>query len=145
MQLAGFMIGQMPQQFILWRLLRVPVAGLTCFCMFFKPVYSHVSLASSCKFGMTPLTQGRLFLSARIVGFYANLFGHKTKFFFLWEDIEDIQVLPPSLASIGSPTLVIVLRKDRGLDARHGAKSQDEEGRLKFYFQSFASFNGASR
>ncbi|KAF5476729.1 hypothetical protein F2P56_003438 [Juglans regia] len=89
--------------------------------------------------------KGRLFLSSRIVGFYANLFGHKTKFFFLWEDIEDIQVLPPSLASMGSPTLVIVLRKDRGLDARHGAKSQDEEGGLKFYFQSFASFNGASR
>ncbi|EOY20882.1 C2 calcium/lipid-binding and GRAM domain containing protein, putative [Theobroma cacao] len=89
--------------------------------------------------------QGRLFLSARIVGFYANLFGHKTKFFFLWEDIEYIQVLPPSLASLGSPSLVIILRKDRGLDARHGAKSQDEEGRLRFYFQSFVSFNVASR
>ncbi|MBA0718491.1 hypothetical protein Golax_006238 [Gossypium laxum] len=89
--------------------------------------------------------QGRLFLSARIVGFYANVFGHKTKFFFLWEDIEDIQVLPPSLASVVSPTLVIVLRKGRGLDARHGAKSQDEEGRLRFYFQSFASFNETSR
>lgn len=89
--------------------------------------------------------QGRLFLSARIVGFYANLFGHKTKFFFLWEDIVDIQVLPPSLASVGSPTLVIVLRKGRGFDARHGAKSQDEEGRLKFYFQSFVSFDAANR
>lgn len=89
--------------------------------------------------------QGRLFLSARIVGFYANLFGHKTKFFFLWEDIEDIQILPPSLASVGSPLLVIILRKGRGLDARHGAKSQDEEGRLRFYFQSFVSFNDASR
>ncbi|XP_017972261.1 PREDICTED: C2 and GRAM domain-containing protein At5g50170 isoform X1 [Theobroma cacao] len=89
--------------------------------------------------------QGRLFLSARIVGFYANLFGHKTKFFFLWEDIEYIQVLPPSLASLGSPSLVIILRKDRGLDVRHGAKSQDEEGRLRFYFQSFVSFNVASR
>ncbi|XP_021292585.1 C2 and GRAM domain-containing protein At5g50170 isoform X2 [Herrania umbratica] len=89
--------------------------------------------------------QGRLFLSARILGFYANLFGHKTKFFFLWEDIEYIQVLPPSLASVGSPSLVIILRKDRGLDARHGAKSQDEKGRLRFYFQSFVSFNVASR
>ena len=89
--------------------------------------------------------QGRLFLSTRIVGFYANLFGHKTKFFFLWEDIEDIQVLPPTLASVGSPSLVLVLRKGRGLDARHGAKSQDEEGRLKFYFQSFVLFNVASR
>lgn len=89
--------------------------------------------------------QGKLFLSARIVGFYANLFGHRTSFFFLWEDIEAIQVLPPTLASVGSPTLVLVLRKGRGFDARHGAKSQDEEGRLKFYFQSFVSFNVASR
>ncbi|KAK4264394.1 hypothetical protein QN277_025576 [Acacia crassicarpa] len=89
--------------------------------------------------------QGRLFLSARILGFYANFFGQKTKFFFLWEDIEDIQVLPPSVVSIGSPTLAIILRKDRGLDARHGAKTQDEEGRLKFYFQSFVSFGTACR
>ncbi|KAL4193406.1 hypothetical protein AMTRI_Chr06g176730 [Amborella trichopoda] len=89
--------------------------------------------------------QGRLFLSARIIGFYANLFGHKTKFFFLWEDIEDIQVVPPSLASVGSPSLMITLHKGRGLDARHGAKTQDEEGRLKFHFQSFVSFNVASR
>lgn len=79
------------------------------------------------------------------MGFYANLFGQKTKFFFLWEDIEDIQVLPPSVASLGSPTLVIILRKDRGLDARHGAKIQDEEGRLRFYFQSFVSFGTACR
>lgn len=91
------------------------------------------------------ILQGRLFLSARILGFYANFFGHKTKFFFLWEDIEDIQVLPPSLASVGSPTLVIILRSDRGLDARHGAKTQDEEGRLRFHFQSFVSFGAATR
>lgn len=91
------------------------------------------------------LLQGRLYLSARIVGFYANLFGHKTKFFFLWEDIEDIQELPPSLSSVGSPLLVIVLKKDRGLDARHGAKCQDEEGRLRFHFQSFVSFNSVIR
>ncbi|XP_058189873.1 C2 and GRAM domain-containing protein At5g50170 isoform X4 [Rhododendron vialii] len=89
--------------------------------------------------------KGRLFLSARIVGFYANLFGHKTKIFFLWEDIDDIQVLPPSLSSVGSPQLLVVLRKGRGLDARQGAKSQDEEGRLRFYFISFVSFNVASR
>ncbi|KAI3942052.1 hypothetical protein MKW92_001768 [Papaver armeniacum] len=89
--------------------------------------------------------QGRLFLSARIVGFYANLFGHKTKFFFLWEDIDDVQVVPPSLASVGSPSLAIILRAGRGLDAKHGAKSQDEDGRLRFHFQSFVSFNVASR
>ncbi|BAT79465.1 hypothetical protein LR48_Vigan04g066700 [Vigna angularis] len=89
--------------------------------------------------------QGRLFLSARILGFYANFFGHKTKFFFLWEDIEDIQVLPPSLATLGSPILVIMLRSGRGIDARHGAKTQDEEGRLRFHFQSFSSFGAACR
>ncbi|KAK4489023.1 hypothetical protein RD792_004815 [Penstemon davidsonii] len=99
----------------------------------------------SCSLKRKMPLQGKLFLSARIVGFYANLFGHKTRFFFLWEDIEDIQVLPPSLATVGSPTLEIILHKGRGLDARHGAKTLDEEGRLHFYFHSFVSFNVASR
>ncbi|GKV18839.1 hypothetical protein SLEP1_g29167 [Rubroshorea leprosula] len=89
--------------------------------------------------------QGRLFLSARIIGFHANLFGHKTKFFFLWEDIEDIQVVAPTLSSMGSPIIVMTLRPGRGMDARHGAKTQDEEGRLKFHFQSFVSFGVAHR
>ncbi|GAB2221255.1 hypothetical protein Drorol1_Dr00012428 [Drosera rotundifolia] len=89
--------------------------------------------------------QGRLFLSARVVGFYSNLFGHKTIFFFLWEDVEDVEVHSPSIASVGSPTLIITLRKGRGVDAAHGAKSQDEEGRLIFYFQAFASFDAACR
>lgn len=89
--------------------------------------------------------QGKLFLSARIVAFHSNIFGHKTKFYFLWEDIDDIQVLPPTFASLGSPLLVIILKKNRGLDAKHGAKSQDEEGRLWFYFQSFVSFDATSR
>ncbi|KAJ6848027.1 C2 and GRAM domain-containing protein [Iris pallida] len=89
--------------------------------------------------------QGRLFLSPRIIGFYTNLFGHKTKFFFLWEDIEDIQVAPPSLVSMGSPGLLIILRRGRGLDAKHGAKSLDQDGRLKFLFQSFVSFSVANR
>lgn len=89
--------------------------------------------------------QGRLFLSPRVIGFHANLFGHKTKFFFVWEDIEDIQVASPNLASMGSPTIIITLRKGRGLDARHGARTQDTEGRLKFYFHSFVSFNVAHR
>ncbi|KAJ3694744.1 hypothetical protein LUZ60_000121 [Juncus effusus] len=90
-------------------------------------------------------TQGRLFLSPRIIGFYTNLFGHKTKFFFLWEDIEDIQVLAPSLSSMGGPSILIILRKGRGLDAKSGAKSLDAEGRLRFLFQSFVSFNVANR
>ncbi|KAG1327432.1 C2 and GRAM domain-containing protein [Cocos nucifera] len=89
--------------------------------------------------------QGRLFLSPRIIGFYANLFGHKTKFFFLWEDIEDIQVIPPTLASMASPSLLIILRRGRGMDAKHGAKTVDQDGRLRFHFQSFGSFNVANR
>ncbi|KAM3368057.1 hypothetical protein ACQJBY_016548 [Aegilops geniculata] len=89
--------------------------------------------------------QGRLFLSTRIVGFYANLFGHKTKFFFLWDDVEEVEVLPPSFTTVGTPSLVFMLKSGRGLDAKNGAKSQDKEGRLKFQFHSFASFNKASR
>lgn len=89
--------------------------------------------------------QGRLFLSARIIGFHGDLFGHKTNFFFLWEDIEDIQVVPPTLSSMGSPIVVITLHPGRGLDAKHGAKTEDAEGRLKFHFQSFVSFSVAHR
>ncbi|XP_048538555.1 C2 and GRAM domain-containing protein At1g03370-like [Triticum urartu] len=89
--------------------------------------------------------QGRLFLSPRIIGFYSNIFGRKTKFFFLWEDIDDIQVVPPSLSTVGSPSLMIILQKDRGLEARHGAKTQDPQGRLRFHFQTFVSFNDAHR
>lgn len=73
------------------------------------------------------------------------MFGRKTKFFFLWEDIDDIQVVPPKLATVGSPSLMIILRKDRGLEARHGAKALDPQGRLKFHFQTFVSFNDAHR
>lgn len=99
----------------------------------------------TCSLKRKMLLQGRLFLSARVIGFYGNFFGQKTKFFFLWEDIEDIQLLHPSLSSLGSPSLVIILKKGRGVDASHGAKSQDEQGRLRFYLQSFVSFNVASR
>ncbi|XP_048490312.1 C2 and GRAM domain-containing protein At1g03370 isoform X2 [Beta vulgaris subsp. vulgaris] len=89
--------------------------------------------------------QGRLFLSPRVIGFHATLFRHKTNFFILWEDVEDIQVASPNLSSMGSPIIVITLRKGRGLDAKHGARTQDEEGRLKYYFHSFVSFNMAHR
>ncbi|XVE56343.1 hypothetical protein DITRI_Ditri04bG0001700 [Diplodiscus trichospermus] len=125
--------------------LRSPQKNSTFQKLFGLPPEEFLVSDFTCQLRRKLPVRGRLFLSARIVGFYANLFGHKTKFFFLWEDIADIQVLPPSLASVGSPSLVIVLRKGRGLDARHGAKSQDEEGRLRFYFQSFLSFNVASR
>ncbi|KAL8461720.1 hypothetical protein ACS0TY_032995 [Phlomoides rotata] len=89
--------------------------------------------------------QGRLFLSARIIGFHADLFGHKTKFFFLWEDIEDVRVIPPTLSSMGSPIVVMTLWPGKGFDARHGARTQDDEGRLKFHFHTFVSFNVAHR
>ncbi|KAG8094759.1 hypothetical protein GUJ93_ZPchr0012g19834 [Zizania palustris] len=88
--------------------------------------------------------QGRLFFSPRIIGFYSNIFGHKTKFFFLWDDVDDIQVIPPAL-SIGSPSLMIILRKGRGSEAKHGAKGTDHHGRFKYQFQSFVSFNDAHR
>lgn len=89
--------------------------------------------------------QGRLFLSARIIGFHADLFGHKTNFYFLWEDIEAIQVVAPTLSSMGSPIVAMTLRPGRGEDARHGAKTRDQEGKLKFHFQSFVSFGVAHR
>ncbi|XP_039012600.1 LOW QUALITY PROTEIN: C2 and GRAM domain-containing protein At5g50170-like [Hibiscus syriacus] len=125
--------------------LRSPHKNSTFQKLFSLPPEEFLINDFTCQLKRKLPVQGRLFLSARIVGFSANLFGHKTKFFFLWGDIEDIQVLPPSLASVVSPSLVIVLGKGRGLDARHGAKSQDEEGRLRFHFQSFVSFNDACR
>ncbi|KAL6858880.1 hypothetical protein ACP4OV_017882 [Aristida adscensionis] len=88
-------------------------------------------------------TQGHLFLSPRTIGFYSSMFGRKTKFFFLWEDIEDIQAIPQSLSS-WSPSIVIILHRGRGMDAKHGAKSM-ENGKLKFCLQSFASFSVANR
>ncbi|KAH6832324.1 C2 calcium/lipid-binding and GRAM domain containing protein [Perilla frutescens var. hirtella] len=125
--------------------LRSPHRNSTFQKIFTLPPEEFLISDFSCSLKRKMPLQGRLFLSARIVGFYANLFGHKTRFFFLWEDIEDIQVLPPSLATVGSPTLVIILHKGRGLDSRHGAKLLDEQGRLHFYFHSFVSFNVASR
>ncbi|GFQ07303.1 c2 and gram domain-containing protein at1g03370 [Phtheirospermum japonicum] len=99
----------------------------------------------SCSLKRKMPLQGRLFLSDRIVGFYVNLLGHKTRFFFLWEDIEEIQVLPLSLSTVGSSSIEITMHKGRGFDARHGAKILDEHGRLHFHFHSFVSFNDASR
>ncbi|MCH85264.1 C2 and GRAM domain plant-like protein, partial [Trifolium medium] len=61
------------------------------------------------------------------------------------QDIEEIQVVPPTFSSMGSPIIVITLRPGRGVDARHGAKTQDEQGRLIFHFQSFVSFSVAHR
>lgn len=71
------------------------------------------------------------------------MFGRKTKFYFLWEDIEDIEGIPQSISS-WSPSIIITLHKGRGMDAKHGAKSMDN-GKLKFCLQSFASFSVANR
>uniref|UniRef100_A0ACD5Y7V7 Uncharacterized protein n=1 Tax=Avena sativa TaxID=4498 RepID=A0ACD5Y7V7_AVESA len=88
-------------------------------------------------------TQGHLFLSPRTIGFYSSMFGRKTKFFFLWEDIEDIQAIPQSISS-WNPSITITLHTGRGMDAKHGAKSI-ESGKLKFSLTSFASFSVANR
>jgi hypothetical protein len=61
-----------------------------------------------------------------------NIFNHKTKFFFLWEYIEDIQLVPATLALMGSPCLLIIFRKGRGFDAKRGAKQLDCEGVADF-------------
>ncbi|KMZ70690.1 C2 and GRAM domain-containing protein [Zostera marina] len=116
--------------------LRSPQTNLTFQKMFCLPTEEFLVNDFSCYLKRKMPLQGRLFLSPRIIGFNANLFGHKTKFYFLWEDIEEIQIIPPSLSSVGSPSLMIILRYGKGGDAKHGAKSQDSEGRLKFQFQS---------
>ncbi|KAL8137276.1 hypothetical protein V2J09_003277 [Rumex salicifolius] len=99
----------------------------------------HLKLKS-----MMPL-QGRLFLSPRIIGFNANLFGQKTTFYFLWVDIENIKVGAAKFASMGSQSIIVTLRKGRGQDARQGAQMEDNEGRLRFHFHSFLSFPVAHR
>jgi hypothetical protein len=87
------------------------------------------------------LQQGRLFLSPRLLGFYSNLFGHKTKFTLLWEEIEEIKETAQSI----NPSIVVFLRKGRGFDARHGARGIDGKGRLKFQFLSFVRSGTAFR
>ncbi|CAK9278846.1 unnamed protein product [Sphagnum jensenii] len=85
--------------------------------------------------------QGRLFLSTRLLGFYSNLFGHKTKFTLMWEDIEEIKESAQAI----NPSIVIFLRRGRAYDARHGARGIDGRGRLKFQFLSFVRSGTAFR
>ncbi|KAI8543763.1 hypothetical protein RHMOL_Rhmol08G0243400 [Rhododendron molle] len=42
--------------------------------------------------------------------------------------MDDIQVFPASLSSVGSPQLLVVLRKGRGLDARQGQSLKMKNG-----------------
>ncbi|KAI9123988.1 hypothetical protein K1719_005288 [Acacia pycnantha] len=125
--------------------LRSPQSNSAFQKIFGLPPEEFLISAFTCHLKRKMPMQGRLFVSPRIIGFNANLFGKKTTFFFLWEDIEDIKVIDPSFSSMGSPIVVITLRPGKGMDARHGAKTQDDEGRLKFHFQSFASFHKAHR
>ncbi|GBG74499.1 hypothetical protein CBR_g18909 [Chara braunii] len=84
--------------------------------------------------------QGRLFLSVRALGFYSNIFGHKTKFLILWEDIEEVKENAPSINSINrllNPSITMYIRHGRGLDAKAGSYGVDASGRLKIRFQSF--------
>jgi len=125
--------------------MRSPHTNLAFQKIFSLPPEEFLINYFTCHLKRKMLTQGRLFLSPRIFGFYTNIFGHKTKFFLLWEDIEDILLVPATLSLMGSPSLVIILRKGRGMDAKHGAKQLDSQGRLNFHFQSFVSFNVAHK
>ncbi|GLJ25245.1 hypothetical protein SUGI_0483240 [Cryptomeria japonica] len=92
--------------------------------------------------------QGRLFLSPRMLGFYSNIFGHKTKFLILWDDIDEVQETSPGLSSVGlllNPSILVFTKKGRGKDACQYAKSLDSRGRCKFQFQSFVHFGPAYR
>lgn len=102
----------------------------------------------SCSLKRKLLLQGRLFLSQRVLAFYSNIFGHKTKFTLLWENIDEIKETSPALGSVGmllNPTILVFTKKGRAMDAQHGAKSMDAKGRFKFQFQSFIRFKTAYR
>lgn len=83
------------------------------------------------------LLQGRLFISPRIFGFYTNIFGHKTKFFFLCEDIHYIVQVPTTLSSMGSPSLVIILWKDRWMKAKAWSRATGQLRETKVPFPVF--------
>lgn len=92
--------------------------------------------------------QGRLFLSPRMMGFYSNIFGHKTKFFILWDDVDEIREISQGLSSAGfvlNPSILVFTKKGRGRDAYSYSKSLDAKGRFKFQFQSFVHFGLAFR
>ena len=86
------------------------------------------------------LPQGRVFLSPRLLAFYSNLFGIKTRFTLLWEDIEDIRENAPTIPAINrliNPSLTLFLKKGKGGDARAASYAVDPSGRLKFRIMSF--------
>ncbi|XP_047968467.1 C2 and GRAM domain-containing protein At1g03370-like isoform X2 [Salvia hispanica] len=125
--------------------LRSPQTNSTFQKLFGLPPEEFLINDFSCYLRRKIPLQGRLFLSARAVGFHGDIFGQKSKFLFLWEDVEDIQRIPPTLSSMGSPVISVILKPGRGTDARHGARSLDAKGRLGFHFHSFVSLNVAHR
>lgn len=82
-----------------------------------------------------------MFLSPRVLAFYANIFGKKTKFYLLWEDIEELKENAPSIASINrllNPNITLYVKKGKGgPEARLAAYGVDSQGRMKLRFQSF--------
>lgn len=89
--------------------------------------------------------QGRLFVSNRMLGFFANLFGIRTHFTLLWEDIEDIKEHSPAMGRFINPNITIYLKKGKGLDAKVGSYGLDSQGRMKIRFFSFVRPNVAFR
>jgi hypothetical protein len=92
--------------------------------------------------------QGRVFLSPRQLGFFANCFGHKTQFSIAWEDIDEIRENSTSVSKFTrllNPYVTLYTRKGRALDAKAGSYGVDNRGRLKFRFQSFVKPGPAIR
>lgn len=99
----------------------------------------------SCSLKRKFLLQGRLFLSPRVLAFYSNIFGHKTRFMLLWDDIDEIKEATGSVGMLLNPTILVFTTKGRAMDAFHGAKSVDSRGRWKFQLQSFIHYKPALR
>ncbi|GJP73769.1 hypothetical protein CLOP_g4456 [Closterium sp. NIES-67] len=92
----------------------------------------------SCALKKNLLSQGRLFLSPRLLAFHASLFRVRFKFAVLWEDIEEIKENIHSLNRL-NPSVTIYVKGGRGgPDTRSAAYGIDPSGRLKIRFQSFA-------
>jgi hypothetical protein len=82
------------------------------------------------------------------LAFYSNIFGHRTRFVILWEDVDEIKEASHSFGSVGvllNRSILVFTKKGRASDAQHGAKSMDEKGRFKFQFLSIIHFKPALR
>ncbi|CAI5496300.1 unnamed protein product [Closterium sp. Naga37s-1] len=96
----------------------------------------------SCALKKNLLSQGRLFLSPRLLAFHASLFRVRIKLAVRWEDIDELKENAPSIHSINrllNPSITIYVKPGRGgPDTRSAAYGIDPSGRLKIRFQSFA-------